>query len=302
MARIPHVAFHESVAPTPEALASFTTDNAAEISTWYQNHFESRFHKPRRAEIRQIHLRADIPGTTTDALVKRMESILAEAQNGVDFAQLAKKYSESDTAINGGSQGTVSEKQLDPELAPAIFQREAPGLTDIVTTARGVYLFNVEAFLPEETTSEEDATEEIARTLYAEKNAPGLASEFTSSLATNWKEGTSPEAELTERGISLREVGPFAPNKDGVDGLPKIDALLTALLTAPQDSIVGPFGDDDTQVVLKVTSRQDANEAAYDEESGRVKAQLELAQKRELVEAWRTDLIDRASIKRYYKM
>ena len=301
VARVPNVAFHEAVMPTQEALDTFTTDNAAEISAWYQNHFESRFHKPRRAELRQIQLRADIPGTTTDELEKRMNAIRGEAAGGADFAQLAKKYSESDSASEGGSQGIVSEKQLDPELAPTIFGRTEAGLTDVVSTARGVYLFQIERFLDEETTSEEEAAPEIARTLYAVKEAPALATAFTGTLAEAWKTGTSPAEALALHGISLREVGPFAPNVDGVDGLPKIDALLTALLTAPQDAIVGPFGDEDAQVVAKVTAREDADETNYEEESGRVRAQLQLAQERELVEAWRIDLIDRANIKRYYK-
>jgi len=302
VARIPNVAFHEAVTPTQEALDAFAAENTTEIATWYQNHFESRFHKPRRATLRQIHLRADIPGTTTDALEKRMAAIRVEAEAGADFAQLAKKYSESDSASAGGSQGIVSEKQLDPDLAPTIFDRTEAGLTDVVTTARGVYLFDIASFLDEESTSESDATPEIARTLFAEKEAPALAAAFTGTLAEGWRAGTSPAEALAVHGISVREVGPFAPNVDGVDGLPKLDALLTALLTAPQDAIVGPFGDEDAQVVVKVTSREDADEANYEEESSRVRAQLQLAQERELVGAWRSDLIDQAKTERYYKL
>jgi parvulin-like peptidyl-prolyl isomerase len=85
---------------------------------------------------------------------------IADAQIGIatgsDFVAMARKYSESSDVANDGDMGWVSHGLLSSELEAAIFQAPVGGLSRMVETSDGFYLFKV---LAEETRTP-DATQQ----------------------------------------------------------------------------------------------------------------------------------------------
>ncbi|MGD0018897.1 MAG: peptidylprolyl isomerase [Candidatus Limnocylindrales bacterium] len=85
---------------------------------------------------------------------------MADAQIGIatgsDFATEVTKYSESSDVNNGGDMGWVSRHMLSSDLEDAIFQAPVGGLSRMVTTSDGLYLFKV---LAEETRTPDAATQ-----------------------------------------------------------------------------------------------------------------------------------------------
>lgn len=76
--------------------------------------------------------------------IDRMNELKAQADDGEDFAALARDNSESDTAGVGGNLGWIAKGQLDQSLIDAIFATEIGGISPVVTVADdGLYLFKV---------------------------------------------------------------------------------------------------------------------------------------------------------------
>jgi len=74
----------------------------------------------------------------------QMEKLKAKADGGADFAQLARDFSESQTAGSGGDLGWIARGQLDEEMIDAIFAAEIGGTTEIVEIEQdGLSLFKV---------------------------------------------------------------------------------------------------------------------------------------------------------------
>ncbi len=62
---------------------------------------------------------------------------------GADFAALAKQYSDASDASTGGFLGWVARLQLPNEQESAIFATPVGGVSDVLRTSDGLYLFNV---------------------------------------------------------------------------------------------------------------------------------------------------------------
>jgi parvulin-like peptidyl-prolyl isomerase len=74
----------------------------------------------------------------------RMNALKTLADNGDDFAALARDNSEADTAGSGGDLGWVAKGQLGKSLVDAIFEAGIGKTTPVVTVDRdGLYLFKV---------------------------------------------------------------------------------------------------------------------------------------------------------------
>lgn len=76
--------------------------------------------------------------------IDRMNELKAQADDGEDFAVLARDNSETQGAGVGGNLGWVARGQLDPSLIDAIFATEIGGISPVVTVEEdGLYLFKV---------------------------------------------------------------------------------------------------------------------------------------------------------------
>jgi parvulin-like peptidyl-prolyl isomerase len=74
----------------------------------------------------------------------QLEKLKTQADGGADFAQLARDFSESQTAGSGGDMGWVARGQLDEKLVDAIFATEIGETSEIVEVeGDGLTLFKV---------------------------------------------------------------------------------------------------------------------------------------------------------------
>ncbi|MCL5794762.1 MAG: peptidylprolyl isomerase, partial [Patescibacteria group bacterium] len=75
----------------------------------------------------------------------RAEEILVEVKENKDqFAELAKKYSEDVTALQGGDMGYFKVDQILPEFEQATSKLEPGEITDLVKTQFGYHILKVE--------------------------------------------------------------------------------------------------------------------------------------------------------------
>ena len=111
-----------------------------------------------------------VEGIRAPAAVRAQQVVDAARQPGSDFAALAKANSDGSTASTGGDIGWVAQYQLDKQQEDAIFGLQAGGVSDVVTTSSGFYVFKV----TEVATRLPDATQ---------------AETLRSSAFTNWYSG-----------------------------------------------------------------------------------------------------------------
>jgi parvulin-like peptidyl-prolyl isomerase len=99
--------------------------------------------------------------------IDQMNALKTRADDGEDFAVLARDYSENQTAGVGGNLGWVAKGQLDASLIDAIFATEIGGISPVVTVEEdGLYLFKVLA--EEVRTPEGRQLEELRSTAFSD--------------------------------------------------------------------------------------------------------------------------------------
>ncbi|MBB4265720.1 peptidylprolyl isomerase [Roseospira visakhapatnamensis] len=88
---------------------------------------------------REIFLPVDNPAD--EARVRaNAEQLLAELRRGASFAAVARQFSRSPTAANGGSLGWVRAGELDPALEQALLGMQPKTLSDPVRTVSGYHI------------------------------------------------------------------------------------------------------------------------------------------------------------------
>ena len=154
-----------------EQFASSVQINDKEIEAYYQANRDSKFHRPKQAKLRYISVRVapEADAKQKDAARARANRILADARAGKDFAQLAKKESDDPSASKGGDLGWVVQGQLPPEVDKVVFSLSKGGISDLIETPAGWQIVKVDDVRNETTLTLKEASEEIARTLKAEK-------------------------------------------------------------------------------------------------------------------------------------
>jgi parvulin-like peptidyl-prolyl isomerase len=121
-----------------------------ELSAYLEEHRED-YDTPEEVHARHILIR--VPEGASEAEIaqakKHIEDIKKELENGADFAELAKKYSQDPgSAPNGGDLGFFRRGQMVREFEDAAFSLEPGQISDPVRTQFGFHLIKVEEKKP----------------------------------------------------------------------------------------------------------------------------------------------------------
>ena len=140
---------------------------AEEIRAYYEKN------KDQYAGSKKYHLRNIIkkapPGTDPEikkAKLHEMEEIMEKLKSGQSFAVLAKKYSESAFAAEGGDLGLFSVDQLAPGIRAALEGKRPGDFTSIIDTDQGLQIFFVQDIVELKGKTLEEAFAEIQYKIY----------------------------------------------------------------------------------------------------------------------------------------
>lgn len=97
------------------------------------------------------------------------EKALQEIQSGVDFAEVAQKYSESLDAQNGGDLGFFAKGDMPPEFDEVIFSLKMGEVSKVVKTPYGYQIFKLTGQREAHRVSFEDAKDQIKTMLRKQK-------------------------------------------------------------------------------------------------------------------------------------
>ncbi len=114
------------------------------IRETYENHPEN-YVKTERVKVSHILIAVNGHAGPEEKQQARQkaESIRQEILAGKDFAELAKKYSECNTASGGGSLGYIKKNYMPTEFDQAAFAMEKNAVSEVVETVFGFHIIKV---------------------------------------------------------------------------------------------------------------------------------------------------------------
>lgn len=298
--KVSESALLDDVPVTDAEVDAFLAASELKVKERYDKEYDKKYKTPRKAAWSAILLRNDLPGVELPALKSKAGEIKAQAEKGDDaaFAELARRYSEDLTAVNGGDMGLMEEALMDPPLATAVFAAGAGKVTELVETGRGVWIARVREVIDAKETPFEEVKRSIARDLVAEQGVAKVAQEFAEKVLAGWKAaGAAPADLLDPQGLAAQSSGALPIGSFSVPGLGANPALEAAVQTQRAVGVLpGVYPTPGGWVVAAVTAYTPADPAAFEGQKERIRVRVEAEARMRFVQAWLEDLRKRSAI------
>ncbi|MCK5508602.1 MAG: SurA N-terminal domain-containing protein, partial [Desulfobacterales bacterium] len=184
-----------------------------EIQDYYENNLE-KFKTQKTVGARHILIKTDQSSNPETVEKKRKATldILKLAREGMDFAKLAKQYSECPSKDRGGYLGEFKKDAMVKPFAEKAFQMKTGEISEPVRTQYGWHIIKVEKINEEKTVSFKEAKDNIQNKLVKEK-ATNLAYEEAESVYDASFEGDDLIKNAEARGINIITTDFFTKNK-----------------------------------------------------------------------------------------
>ncbi len=147
-----------------------------DIRKYYEDH-PGQFGGETRYHLRTIIMR--VPSLATDerkaAVRKRMQSVWEKLRNGAVFAEMARRYSESSLAADGGDLGFFSLKELAPEFQKVLKDKKPGTFTQVLDTAQGFQIFYIQEVEKKPPKALDEVRAEIQNRLYQQRVNEGFS-------------------------------------------------------------------------------------------------------------------------------
>lgn len=155
-------------------VGSHITIPKEEIQKYYDEH-KQEFVRPEQVALRSIEVNTAGKDPTEIAdLKKKTETALKRIQDGEDFAEIAKRYSDGATAKQGGYLGIYKRGELSKELEDTVFKMKKNDLTPVMETKQGFLVMQVLEHYDEGEQPLAKVTDDIMNKLYGERMEPAL--------------------------------------------------------------------------------------------------------------------------------
>ncbi len=220
----------------PALKASFTPSDA-DVQAYYDNNLDSYTEE---VDLRVSHILLRTQDQDLADVQAQAESIAAEARNGADFAELARRYSEDEgTRDAGGDLGRITRGQMVPEFEGAAFALEQDEVSDPVTSMFGVHVIKA----TEKTGGATRTIDEVRDTivdLLQQESADARAGALAEAMSLEIDEAADLEAAAARRGLEAQESG-FAALGEPILGLGFSSEVTTQAFQLAEGEVVGPI-------------------------------------------------------------
>lgn len=228
--------------------ASQLTDNIEPDDEQLQARFEeqkARFITPesRLASHILIAVNADADDASIETARQKAADIATQAQEGADFAELAKTYSEdSGSATLGGDLGWIEPGFMVKAFEDALYGLSlAKPLSEPVQTGFGWHIIRLIDIRPAEGMSFEEAREILQQEFIAEQQDRQFLEQADRLVDLVYEDPTTLTAAAEELDLEIKQLGPFSRNNG--EGLAASNAVIEAAfsdLVLTQASVSDP--------------------------------------------------------------
>jgi len=189
---------------------------ADEVKKYYDAH-TSEFNRPEEVQLSEIFLTTEnkTPEEIT-AIQKQAGALRDRIIAGEDFSTLAKRYSQGQTAQNGGDLGVFERGALAPQIEDAVFKLEKGQMTDPIQTKTGFEVIKVVDHFQAGLQPVDKVENEIMNKLYTAKMEPALREYLAQLREENYvmvKPGYTDSAAI-EGATVIQEVAPTPDTPD----------------------------------------------------------------------------------------
>ena len=150
---------------------SFTTE---EIQKYYDAHKQD-FIRPEEVALRSIEINtAGKSDAEVAELKKKADTAHKRVEDGEDFGEIAKRYSDGSTAKQGGYLGVYKRGELSKQLEDVVFKLKRNDLTDVMETKQGFLILQILEHYQEGLQPLSIVENEVRDKLYSQKMEPAL--------------------------------------------------------------------------------------------------------------------------------
>jgi len=203
----------------PDAYSSVVKITNKEIQDYYESNIE-KFKTQKTVEARHILIKLDQSSNpeTVEKKKKTALNILKLAREGIDFAELAKQYSECPSKDRGGYLGEFKKNAMVKPFAEKAFQMKAGEISEPVRTQYGWHIIKVEKVNEETGVSFKNAEDKIRNKL-VEERAKNLAYEEAEGVYDASFEGDDLTKNAEARGLNIVTTDFFTKNNGPDTGI-----------------------------------------------------------------------------------
>ena len=140
-----------------------------DVAAYYKSHPEI-YGGEKKYHLRNILLKPPIMADEKEkaAFREKIETIVEGLKNGTPFEQMAREYSQSPLAADGGDLGAFELKALSPQIRDAVKELKPGQFTDILSTDQGYQFFYIEDIIESPAKPLDEASGEIREKLFNE--------------------------------------------------------------------------------------------------------------------------------------
>jgi len=155
-------------------VGSHITIGKEEVAKYYEEH-KKEFVRPEQVALREIEVSTEgKKDSELPDLKKKAETALKRVKDGEDFGEIAKRFSDSSTAKQGGFLGVYKRGELSKQLEEIVFKMKKNDLTDVMDTKQGYLVLQVLERYEEGEQPLNKVENEIMDHLYSQRMEPAL--------------------------------------------------------------------------------------------------------------------------------
>ena len=177
----------------------------SEIQKYYKGN-AAQFQEPEKVRVSRIWL--PFTAKEKEAVLAQARDVLKKAQEGADFAGLAKAYSKDDKSKDGGDWGMTDWRSLSAKETGAAGKLDAGKVSDIVETDTGAAIFKV----TEKTAAATKSLAEVSATvkgILEDQKARTAVSERIGRIEKLAKKEKSLDLAAQKEGLKAASTGPL---------------------------------------------------------------------------------------------
>ena len=235
-----------------------------------------------------LRVQKDADAETVQKRRELANTLLKQLQDGADFAQWAKTYSDDKSnAAQGGELGTFSRGTMVSEFENIVFTLRPGQLSPVIQTPFGFHIVKVEEYIEPGVKPLVDVINEVKAGLTLEKSRQ-LAYEKAMDAYNINRKTANLETAATDNDLGIKETGFFAADT-AIDGIGKVAEISQAAFTLKESELARPV--QTTQGVFLFTLK--GRQASHLPELSKVKPAVEQAYRSEQAQSLAEELAEK---------
>ena len=237
-------------------IGTFTDE---ELQRYYRRNLD-QFEIQEQVKAAHILLRVQKDADTETVQSRRelANTLLKQLQEGADFAQWAKTYSDDKSnAAQGGELGTFTRGTMVSEFEDIVFTLRPGQLSPVIQTPFGFHIVKVEEYVEPGVKSLVDVVDEVKAGLILEKSRQLAYEKAMDAYNINRKTGNL-ETAATANDLGIKETG-FFTTEGAIDGIGKVAEINQAAFTLKESELARPIQTTQGIFLFTLKGRQESH-------------------------------------------